>query len=537
DSVTPKQAVTSSPDGRSLAYVTDSTETALWTRRVDPSGLGTALKLWASQSEITHLSWSPDGSRIAFQAPEAGGSAALPCVFVIPSTGGTPEKIACDVSSPSWMPDARTLVVIDNRLEGDHGYLARIEAKPGGSRLKTFGTQLLDGSPVRVSPDGRYVAIASGWGVSVIGAESNTDHSSPTFDSSVISISWSPGGGQLLVLTETGRLTKIDVAADGNLKEKAPVTLWTGSPQENRFDVAWQRLGLMIKPTAAVMGRQVSIPFDSSALLPGATFSCYLSSVLLPSCASPVTTTITSSGSYTLEVLGTEPGGRQVSATRPFTVDATGPVTRIVSPTYEASTTASATVQYAATDASGATSYDVRYRTASYLGTFGAYVQPWTNTIATSVSLNLTSGYEYCVSARARDKLGNLGAWSAERCFSRPMDDRALAAPTAGWTRASGSGFYLGTATHTTTYGASLTRTVQGKRFYLVATRCSTCGVISVYLGGKYIGAVNLWASTTQRQAVISLPAQSSVFSGTLTIATRSTGKLIQIDGLAVRRA
>jgi hypothetical protein len=60
--------------------------------------------------------------------------------------------------------------------------------------------------------------------------------------------------------------------------------------------------------------------------------------------------------------------------------------------------------------------------------------------------------------------------------------------------------------------------------------------MVSVYLGGKYIGAVNLWASTTQRQVVIGLPAQSSVFSGTLTIASRSTGKLIQIDGLAVRR-
>jgi hypothetical protein len=387
-----------------------------------------------------------------------------------------------------------------------------------------------------VSPYGQYVAVASGTGVSVIGTESNTDHSSPNFDSRVISISWNPGGGQLLVLTETSRLTKIDVAADGNLKEKAPVTLWTGDSQENRFDVAWQRLGLMIKPTAAVMGRQVSIPFDSSALLPGTTFSCYLSGVLLPSCASPVTTTISSSGSYTLEVWGTEPGGRMVSATRPFTVDATGPVTRIVSPTYEASTAASATVRYAATDSSGVTTYDVRYRKAPYNGTFGAYSQPWTNSAATSVSLGLAPGYEYCVSARARDKLGNLGGWSAERCFSRPMDDRALGAPTAGWTRASGAGFYLGTATHTTTYGASLTRTVQGKRFYLVATRCNTCGMVSVYLGGKYIGAVNLWASTTQRQVVIGLPAQSSVFSGTLTIASRSTGKLIQIDGLAVRR-
>jgi len=60
--------------------------------------------------------------------------------------------------------------------------------------------------------------------------------------------------------------------------------------------------------------------------------------------------------------------------------------------------------------------------------------------------------------------------------------------------------------------------------------------VVSIYLGGKYLTAVNLWTSTTQRQVVIGLPAQSSVFSGTLTITTRSTGKLVQIDGLGVRR-
>jgi hypothetical protein len=38
------------------------------------------------------------------------------------------------------------------------------------------------------------------------------------------------------------------------------------------------------------------------------------------------------------------------------------------------------------------------------------------------------------------------------------------------------------------------------------------------------------------RQAVIALPAQTAVYGGTLRITTRSTGKLVQIDGLGVRR-
>jgi hypothetical protein len=104
---------------------------------------------------------------------------------------------------------------------------------------------------------------------------------------------------------------------------------------------------------------------------------------------------------------------------------------------------------------------------------------------ATSVSLGLAPGYEYCVSARARDTHGNTGAWSAERCFTRPADDRSLAAVTTGWSRVVWSPFYLGTATQTTKYGASLTRPVQAQRIYLVATKCATCGIVSVYLNDR----------------------------------------------------
>lgn len=181
-------------------------------------------------------------------------------------------------------------------------------------------------------------------------------------------------------------------------------------------------------------------------------------------------------------------------------------------------------------------SYDVRYRRASYQGSFGACSQPWSAVTATSVNLTPTAGYEYCVSVRARDVFGNLGAWSAERCFSRPVDDRSLTTATAGWTRAASSAFYLGTATQTTKYGASLTRAVAGKRFYVVATRCPTCGTASVYLGSTYLGVVNLYAGTAVRQAIIAPPAQSMIFSGTLKLTSWSSSKLVQIDGLAVRR-
>ncbi|MGH3659550.1 MAG: hypothetical protein ACRDUA_23120, partial [Micromonosporaceae bacterium] len=95
---------------------------------------------------------------------------------------------------------------------------------------------------------------------------------------------------------------------------------------------------------------------------------------------------------------------------------------------------------------------------------------------ATGHRQQLAPGYEYCASVRGRYWTSVYTLWTTERCTARPVDDRWLTAVTTGWTRASWSAFYLGTATHTSGYGASLTRPVQGKRFHLIATKCPTCG-------------------------------------------------------------
>jgi hypothetical protein len=226
--------------------------------------------------------------------------------------------------------------------------------------------------------------------------------------------------------------------------------------------------------------------------------------------------------------------GRRSTAGR-SSVDAAPPAARIVAPTFAATVASSATVTYLATDASGVASYDLRYRTASSSGAFSNYVYPKTGTTARSYVLALAGGYEYCVSVRARDLVGNMSAWTAERCFSRPLDDRSLSVGT-GWVRGTAAGLYSSTSTSSVRYDASLARTIKMKRGYLLATKCSTCGVVAVYLGTRYLTTINLYAATTQRQVLIGIPAQTSAISGTLRIATRSTGKLVQIDGVAIRQ-
>jgi hypothetical protein len=524
---TPAQNVSqtaASNDGRYLAYGADG---ALWTVRADSPAVSTPVKV-ASVGTVRDVAWSPDRTKLAYTEAEDGQQ---PCVWVVALTGGEPVKVRCGVQQPTWLPDMHALVV----AVASGGALQRVEAKADGAVLGTYAGTTGGTTPV-VSPDGHWIAYASFSPTPRVGLVPLAGGASPsvTVDQPQ-RLTWSPGADRLLFWSYPDGLGSIPVGVNGSLGTPAPLF---GHWVEGIRAPVWQGLNIAIPPTAAVMGRTVSIPFDISALSSGTSTTCRLDAGTWAPCTTPYRATGVTGGAHTLVVKATEPGGRTVVASRSFSVDATGPVSRVLSPTYEATTAGTAAVKYSASDSVGTASYDVRYRKASYLSGFGSYIQPWTATTATSVNLMLSPGYEYCVSVRAKDKLGNVGAWSAEKCFARPMDDRAMAAPTAGWTRASWSAFYLNTATQTTSYGASLARTVQGKRFYLVATKCPTCGLVAVYASGKYIGAVNLASTTTQRQAVIPLPAQSTVFSGTLTFTVRSaTRKFVQIDGLAVRRS
>lgn len=62
-------------------------------------------------------------------------------------------------------------------------------------------------------------------------------------------------------------------------------------------------------------------------------------------------------------------------------------------------------------------SYDARYRAQSARNAFGSYTYPaaWQGTTQGGATLALKPGYQYCVSARARDYAGRTSAWSPER--------------------------------------------------------------------------------------------------------------------------
>lgn len=218
--------------------------------------------------------------------------------------------------------------------------------------------------------------------------------------------------------------------------------------------------------------------------------------------------------------------------------DTTPPTAALTGPKAPVAGTTAATVSWTGADAyTGIAYFQVRYRKASYAGGFGSWTVPsgWTRLTSTSLTQrSLAPGYTYCWSVRAVDRAGNVSPWSGQRCTAVPLDDRALAA-SAGWTRGTGTAFYTGTSTGASTSGRTLARAgAQVRRIAVLATRCPSCGVVGVYVGGTLVGRVNLYG-TLHYRTLYSLP----VFgyrTGTVVLKVLSTGKRVAVDAVAISR-
>lgn len=107
----------------------------------------------------------------------------------------------------------------------------------------------------------------------------------------------------------------------------------------------------------------------------------------------------------------------------PFAIDATAPHSaRISAPLQNVQTANRFAVRWWVGDAvSGIASYDARYRVRSG-STFTAYTMYRRATSSTSGVFSGRLRTTYCFSARARDRAGNVGAWSGERCTTIPAE-------------------------------------------------------------------------------------------------------------------
>jgi len=352
-----------------------------------------------------------------------------------------------------------------------------------------------------------------------------------------------PDSGGNVTYTPTSGYTGPDsfgFAATDNHGAKSPtatVSITVTTPDTTSPSVSFTAgPAAYVHSTSADLSFTVSDVDDASDSL---TVTCALDGADPAACTSPQSLSGLGQGSHTLLVEAMDPAGNTGSASRTWFVDTAAPTGSMTAPTLRLTTAAHVVATSTAADAgSGVLNRDYRYRRAAYNAGFGALVYPagWQATTSSSgVSLTAAVGYTYCISVRVRDKAGNVSGWSAEKCTALALDDRALAAGT-GWTRVTGTPFYLHTATSTSRLGATLTRTgLATDRLGLVATVCATCGKVAVYLNGKLFTTVSLVSTSTHYARLISLPT-FSLRSATVTLKVVTSGKLVQIDGLASSR-
>lgn len=116
-----------SPDGTKMAYISDqSGYSEIWICERD--GLNKKQITFLNEQVIGNLSWSPDGSTIAFTIVENGKYA----IFHVPSTGGLPSVFIRDQFNnrlPTWSANGNYIHFTSDRKDGQQIWKKSIDSK------------------------------------------------------------------------------------------------------------------------------------------------------------------------------------------------------------------------------------------------------------------------------------------------------------------------------------------------------------------------------------------------------------------------
>jgi Tol biopolymer transport system component len=140
-----------SSDARLIAYVSDAgqdgTTPQIWIQQIG----GAALRLTNGEREYSHLSFSPDDTRIIFTATDAAGQN----LFEVPTLGGEPRLLQRGANQGLVSPDGKWLASVPANAVG-----IRMAAR-GDAGFRTVGPDLVDVSCATWAPDsGAVLALA-----------------------------------------------------------------------------------------------------------------------------------------------------------------------------------------------------------------------------------------------------------------------------------------------------------------------------------------------------------------------------------------
>ena len=138
-----------SSDARLIAYVSDAgqdgTTPQIWIQQIG----GAALRLTNGEREYSHLSFSPEDTRIIFTASDDSG----PNVYEVPTLGGEPRLLQRGASRGRISPDGLWLACVPHDAAG-----IRVAAR-GGAGFRTVASELVDVACATWLPDSRSVLV------------------------------------------------------------------------------------------------------------------------------------------------------------------------------------------------------------------------------------------------------------------------------------------------------------------------------------------------------------------------------------------
>ncbi|SER69439.1 hypothetical protein SAMN05216199_0906 [Pedococcus cremeus] len=501
--------------------------------------------------EFKRLRFSPDGRRIAY----VDGYGVGETVSIVDVATGALSAVRSQGVPYGWSPDGTALLMAGGETPiNEHPAGLRWVKVAGESWTSVTGTSAVPddnftvSTSVTVSRTGEiawvgpastggkalYRVPAAGGTASVLWAPAGCSLNEPRFSPTGTEVAVGVGGASCVAGKGT---IAVRVPASGAATSWRRLLSWSGQ------DPAWTTTSRSVPTTTvsvpAVTSASAQVRLggvDADDAVGGLTFSCRLDAGAWKACGPTWALSDLAAGSHTVTAVATDPSGQRsapVSAT--WTVDRAAPSVSLTAlPT--ALLGSSLSLAWSAKDSGGSVveSYDVRERYASPSGGYTAYVYPstWQKRTSSSLALKLSAGYSYCFSVRARDKVGNLGAFTPERCTSVALDDRALS--NHGGTRSTNSRYLSGTYTRLTGTPQYLSRTsVKGRRLGLVVATCSTCAPLDVWVGGVKWGRVSTYSSTTRYRQVVWLPLSSSTRSGTVVVRPASS-RSAYVDGLVI---
>jgi Tol biopolymer transport system component len=146
-----------SSDARLIGFVSDggidATTPQIWIQQIG----GAALRLTDGEREYSHLSFSPDDTRIVFTATDETGQN----LYEMPTLGGEPRLLQRDARFGEVSPDGRWLVCVPR-----DGVAIRVAAR-GGVGFRTIAADLVDVSCITWTPDSSSVVVHARSGPAV----------------------------------------------------------------------------------------------------------------------------------------------------------------------------------------------------------------------------------------------------------------------------------------------------------------------------------------------------------------------------------